>query len=148
MDIRLTDNFFLSEFTASETAARRGIDNTPPDFAINNLRNTAMLLQLIRNRLGKPIIITSGYRSPELNAIIGGARNSDHTRGEAADFICPSYGSPKEVAYAILASKIPFGQLILEGSWLHISTRDPDKAINKVLTARFDSGKTVYTAGI
>lgn len=148
MDIRLTDNFNLSEFVISETASRRGIDNTPPDFAINNLRNTAMLMQLIRNKLGKPITITSGYRCPELNALIGGAKNSDHTRGEAADFICPAFGTPKDIAYQILASKIPFGQLILEGTWVHISTRDPDKAINKVLTARFDNGKIVYTAGI
>jgi len=147
MEIRLSDNFYLSEFTQSETAARKGIDNTPPDFAINNLRRTAELLQLIRNKIGKPITITSGYRSPELNVAIGGAKNSDHTRGNAADFVCPSFGSAKELAQMIINSKIPFGQIILEGTWVHIST-EPKSDINRVLTARFENGKVTYTPGI
>jgi hypothetical protein len=148
MEIRLTDNFYLSEFTKSETADRLGINNTPPEYAINNLRRVAELLQVLRNKIGKPIIINSGYRSPELNARIGGAQNSDHMRGEAADIICPAFGTPQELARFILASKVPFGQLIWEGTWVHLSIREPDKAFNKVLTAKFVNGRATYTQGI
>lgn len=147
MEIRLTDNFMLSEFTASETAVRRGIDNTPPDYAINNLRKTAELLQMIRNKIGKPITITSGFRSPKLNAQVGGAMNSDHTRGTAADFICPAFGTPKELAQKIISLGIPFGQIILEGNWVHIST-EPKSAVNRILTAEFNNGKVSYKPGI
>lgn len=147
MEIRLTDNFYLSEFTQSETAARKGIDNTPPDFAVNNLRRTAELLQQIRNKIGKPITITSGFRCPELNVAIGGAKNSDHTRGNAADFVSPSFGSAKDLAQFIISSKIPFGQIILEGNWVHIST-EPKSEINRVLTAKFENGRVTYTPGI
>ena len=70
MEMRLADNFPLSEFTNSQTATRRGIDNTPPEGVVSNLRVTAAMLQAIRNKLGKPVVISSGYRSPELNMAV------------------------------------------------------------------------------
>lgn len=146
-EMRLSDNFILSEFTHSQTAIRRGIKNDPPEHVINNLRRTAELLQLVRNKLGKPVVISSGYRSPELNVAVGGSRNSDHTRGNAADFTVPGYGTPKEVALAIIRAGIPFGQLIWEGTWVHISTEEKTP-VNRVLTAHFKDGKVSYTPGI
>ena len=73
-------------------------------------------------RGGAPITVTSGYRCPALNAAIGGAKDSQHMRGEAADFICPRFGTPTEVAAALRDSGIEYDQLLLEfGRWVHIS---------------------------
>ena len=121
--MRLSSHFTLDEFTASQTAARRGIDNTPPAEVMPALIKTAQGMEAVRVRLGgAPISISSGYRSPELNAAIGGSKTSQHTKGEAADFICPRFGSPTEVVYALRDSGIEFDQLILEfGRWVHIS---------------------------
>lgn len=146
-EIKLSDNFYLSEFVDSNTALRRGIDNTPPDYAVNNLRKVALLLQAIRNKVGQPIVITSGYRCDKLNQAVGGSRNSDHMRGSAADIICPRFGTPRELARKIIDSGIPFGQLIWEGDWVHISI-EPKDAVNRVLTATFKDGKVTYTPGI
>lgn len=148
MDVKLSDNFYLSEFTNSQTAIREGITNTPPDFAMNNLRNLALLMELVRKKLGgKPITISSGFRSPAVNALVGGSMNSDHGRGNACDFICPAFGTPKDVARAIVESKLPFGQIIWEGTWVHISLEDKLPA-NKVLTAVFSDGRVRYIPGI
>lgn len=147
MEMRLADNFLLSEFTNSQTATRRGIDNTPPEGVVSNLRVTAAMLQAIRNKLGKPVVISSGYRSPELNRAVRGSPNSDHMRGNAADITVPGYGTPREVALAIIRHEIPFGQLILEGTWIHIST-ERKAPQNRILTARFNNGEVTYTPGI
>lgn len=125
----LSTNFTLDEFTNSQTAERNGIDNTPPDSMLPTLRQTAYGLELVRTLLNnKPILISSGYRSPALNAAAGGAQGSQHLLGEACDFTCPTYGTPEQVVRAIVASKIPFDQVILEyynpqkrTGWVHIS---------------------------
>jgi hypothetical protein len=119
----LSTNFTLDEFTNSQTAERNGIDNTPPDSMLPTLRQTAYGLELVRTLLNnKPILISSGYRSPALNAAAGGAQGSQHLLGEACDFTCPTYGTPEQVVRAIVASKIPFDQVIHEfGRWVHIS---------------------------
>lgn len=124
--MNLSSHFTLAEFTVSDTAARKGIDNTPPDSAMLALRRTAQGLEAVRVRLGMaPITVTSGYRSLALNRAIGSKDTSQHTKGEAADFICPRFGSPSEVAYALRDSGIEFDQLILEfGRWVHISFTD------------------------
>ena len=122
----LSPHFSLAEFTVSETAARRDIDNTPPAEVMPALKRTAQGLEAVRVRLGcAPIIVTSGYRSPALNAAIGGAAQSQHMTGEAADFICPRFGSPAEIAAALVDSGIAYDQLLLEfGRWIHISFSD------------------------
>ena len=125
--MRLTDNFDLSEFVVSQEAARRGIDNTPPGEALENLYLLAMALEEIRARLGKPIVISSGYRSPALNAAVGGAPNSAHVLGYAADLTCPGFGAPLSVCKAI--ATLPgfrYDQVIAEfvtanGGWCHLS---------------------------
>lgn len=119
--MKLSEYFAYSELTVSETAARRGIPNKPSARELENLKATALRMDEIRRRLGKPVLVTSGYRSPEVNAAVGGSRTSAHCRGLAVDFTCPGYGSPLEVARAIAAMGIEFDQLIHEfGSWVHI----------------------------
>jgi len=149
MPMRLSPNFFLSELTTSEMAERRGIDNQPDAMALANLFKVAALLEEVRALLGnKPISPSSGYRAPALNKAVGGSDTSDHMTGEAVDFRCPSFGNPADVARAIAASGVKFGQLIFEGTWVHISL--PNRAKNQeVLTAKFARGKkTRYIPGI
>jgi zinc D-Ala-D-Ala carboxypeptidase len=123
--MRLSANFTLEEFIASETAARRGIDNWPPAYVIDNLTLLAKTLEHARILLDHaPIIINSGYRGPTLNALVGGAVNSAHMRGLAVDFIAPRYGTPIQVATKLSMDGIFMSgvdQLIHEfGSWVHL----------------------------
>jgi zinc D-Ala-D-Ala carboxypeptidase len=128
--MRLSPNFTLAELTISETAARHGLDNTPPQEVIENLKLLAQSLQEVRAALGnKVIIVTSAYRSPQVNSKVGGSKNSDHTRGLAADIIVPSFGTPNDVVSAILASGIPFKQVIREfDRWTHFAIPAPGEA--------------------
>lgn len=121
--MKLSENFTLEELTASQTAARQGIDNTPPEGVINNLKRLAAALQEVRALLNhRAILVSSGYRSLELNQAIGGSATSDHCKGLAADFICPSYGTPNDIVRAIAASSLSFKQVIREfDKWVHLS---------------------------
>lgn len=131
--MKLSPNFALDELTASETAARHGIDNTPDEATIQNLTRLANALQEVRALLGnKVIIVSSGYRSPELNQKVGGSATSDHCKGLAADFICPSYGTPDEIVRVVMASAIPFKQVIREfDKWVHFSIPEEGEAPRK-----------------
>ena len=123
--VQLSPHFTLAEFTYSDTANACGIDNTPPPAAVDQLKKTAELLEIVRAALGgKPVQITSGYRCSALNAEVDGVANSQHCTGQAADFVVPAYGTPDQVYAAIakLDPPVPFDQLIREyGSWVHIS---------------------------
>lgn len=89
--MQLTEHFTLEEFEASQTAKRLNIKNKVPNFkTVYNLRNLCLLLETLRKDIGKPIIITSGYRCPKLNKAVGGVSNSQHMVGEACDFIIGS----------------------------------------------------------
>ena len=89
---QLTKNFSLAELTKSQTASRRGLDNTPTPQVEKNLKNLAeTILQPLREKLGKPIVINSGYRSPAVNAAVGGSATSAHRFGHAVDLVVPSY---------------------------------------------------------
>jgi len=123
--IRLSEHFTLQEFVFSQTAARRGIDNTPTPAIIENLRTTAAVMERVRKLLGdKPIRVSSGYRCPGLNAAVGGSENSAHMQGLAVDFTCSGYGSVFDVASAIASSNLEFDQLIYEfGTWVHLGLR-------------------------
>lgn len=122
--IALTPHFTLDEMIASQTAARMGIDNNPSPAVLDELTKTCKMLEAIRAVLGHPMIITSGYRSPELNAAVGGVATSQHEIGQAADFICPGFGTPEEICL-MLAPRMPklgIDQLIWEyKSWVHVS---------------------------
>lgn len=148
--MQLTDHFTLDEFELSQTAARAGLDNHIPIEFMANVRQLAATLERIRNLLGRPITITSGYRSPAVNKRVGGAAKSAHLEARAADFICPAFGSPRKVAQYLQACPIEFDQLIEEGTWLHLAippTGQP--ARREILTARFDpEGRATYTKGL
>lgn len=147
--LKLSANFYLSEMTVSDTAARLGIDNTPGQHELQNLFKLAALLEQVRKALGnKPILVTSGYRGIELNRRIGGSTTSEHVLGLAADFTCPAFGTVRQTCKAIVAAGIPFGQLIDEfGRWVHISVPDGQRD-GQVFTARRIDGKTIYTPGL
>lgn len=119
----LSPHFALDEMIVSQEGARRNIDNSPPADVLAALKRTAQGLEEVRVRLGGvPILVSSGYRSPALNKAIGGARNSQHMRGEAADFTAPRFGTPRAIVDALADSAVPFDQLIHEfGRWVHIS---------------------------
>ena len=145
--MKLSEHFSLDEFTTSETALRRGIDNTPGPAITEKLRMLAATLEQVRSLLGNNSIhISSGFRCLELNRAIGSGDLSAHTLGYAVDFTCPGFGTPKEVANKIAESPIKFDQLIYEGTWAHLSI-DPRNR-REVLTAHFGKGKTSYTKGI
>ena len=145
--MKLTPHFSLAELTASSTAQRLGIDNTPPPELMPRLVLTAEMLERIRSTLGVPIIVTSGYRGRQVNAAVGGVTSSDHTQGHAADIVAPGYGTPYQIAKTLapLVSVLGIGQLILEGvkgkQWVHVSTRVPDKPANRVITITYQGAQ-------
>lgn len=148
--MKLSANFWLPELQVSQTAARRGLDNTAPMDVVPNLRRLVdLVLQPLRDALGRPVIVTSGYRSPAVNAAVGGAANSAHMRGLAADIIVPGM-APRDVCREIVRLGLPHDQVIEEfGQWCHVAVapagRDPRL---EQLTARRTPSGTVYTKGI
>lgn len=155
--MKVSPHFALWELTKSSTAKRRGISNKPDARALDRLRLLCeAILEPVRELVGKPIRVNSGYRSPELNAAIGGSKSSQHMKGEAADV--EVWGlSNLEFARLIRGSTLPFDQLILEhhepeegpnSGWVHVSTRPVDPR-GQVLTAMRDpQGRTIYVPGL
>lgn len=142
--MKLTNNFSLQELTSSETAVRRGINNTPSPEVILNLKALCEnVLQPLRDWYGKPITITSGYRSPELNKAIKGARNSDHMRGQAVDFVLPKEDYPR--VFDWLRKNVEYDQIIDEFGfqWIHISFNTKSNR-KQALKAVKQNGKTAY----
>lgn len=121
--MKLSEHFFLSEFTLSQTAVRLAIDNTPSPEILDHLKTNAHGMELVRKVLGDlPISVSSGYRCPELNAKVGGAPTSAHTEGYATDFNCLAFGVPLAVAQKLSSAGLHFDQLIHEfGTWVHVS---------------------------
>ncbi|ESQ82339.1 peptidase M15A [Asticcacaulis sp. AC466] len=139
--------FSLTELTHSDIAVRRSISNVPSAAIAARLADTAVHMDFVRTILSYPIIVSSGYRGPDLNKVVGGADTSAHTLGYAVDFTCPGYGIPLHVAEKIRDSGVKFDQLIYEGAWVHISF-DP-RIRQQCLTARFRPGKPVmYENGL
>ena len=127
--------FSISELVRSDTAKRFKIDNMPDLKALDNLLKLIYYcLQRIREKAGAAMIITSGYRCPQLNKAIGGSATSHHCLGCAADF----HFEDKTIAWGIdfiRKSGVPFTQLIDEGDWIHISYV-PDNLKREVLNYR------------
>lgn len=118
-----TEHFFLAEFERSATAARLNIDNSCPRELYPNLQKTFEALEIVRLVLRAPLIITSGYRCPALNAAVNGAKYSAHMQGWAADLQAPKFGTPLRI-FAALENNIsmpPFDEIILELCWVHLS---------------------------
>ena len=149
----MTPHFTLAEFTRSDTARRHRVDNTLPADLMPNALQTLQMLERIRAYLSQqaggevPIIITSGYRSPAVNALVGSGKTSDHLQACAVDWRAPSFGTAFEVARALApqVGALGIGQLIHEyGDWVHTSTRMPTKMVNRIITI----GHAGVTAGI
>lgn len=140
--MKLSEHFTLEELTVSDYAVRNGIDNTPSELVIANLRNLCeFTLEPLREIVKKPIVITSGYRCHDLNLAIGGSDTSQHMEGKAADIIVPGL-SVSEV-FELTSKYVPFDQVIHEFSrWTHISYCNPLRRMK--LWAVKQDGKTVY----
>lgn len=145
----LSAHFSLAEFVKSQAATRKGIRNDPPQSAIAAMQVLcAQVLEPVRARFGRPVKISSGYRSPALNRAIGGVASSQHVKGEAADFEVPGV-SNLEVAQWMMR-RLNYDQLILEfyhpgqpnSGWVHVSYREPYR--NQELT--FDGRR--YLTGL
>ena len=150
---RLSKNFTLTEFTKSQTASRRGLDNTPNE---DHFQNAKLLfenvVQKVRDNFGVTVI-NSGYRGPALNEAVGGSSKSQHCKGEAADIECP--GQSNYMVAKWIEENLDFDQLILEfyipgkenSGWVHVSYKAEGNR-KSVLTAMKENGKTVYKPGL
>ena len=151
--VRLSKNFTLQEFTKSQTAERRGIDNTPVEGHLENAKALfENVVQPVRDNFGVTVI-NSGYRSGDLNYAIGGSNTSQHCKGQAVDIECP--GTPNYDVAKWIEDNLDFDQLILEfytpgipdSGWIHVSYKTEDNR-NASLTAMKENGKTVYKPGL
>ena len=150
--------FTIRELTKSETAVRKGIDNTPSKEIEKSL--TALVnnvLDPLREKWGAPIRISSGYRCPKLNKAIGGAAGSQHMKGEAADItsLSDSRNDNMALLQLLLNSGIVFDQVISEDvdsmsrpNWIHVSYTTKRANRKKRTTMKKVRGKTVYLSGI
>lgn len=151
--MNLTKNFTLEELSNSTTAKRLGIDNIPNNEQVNNLRLLCeKVLQPIREKYGKPIIVSSGFRCEKLNKAIGGSKTSEHRYGMAADFhsLSDTLSDNKALWNLIMTMNLNFGQLIYEyGSdagpdWIHISYNDKNNR-KQILRCKKVNGKASYS---
>ena len=126
--MKLSGHFSLAELTKSQTATRKGIDNQPTLDHIENLTELCThVLEPTRRNFGKPMVISSGYRSEELCEAIGSSKNSQHAKGEAADF--EMFGVDNKELAKYIKNNLVFDQLILEfynpddpsSGWVHCS---------------------------
>ena len=149
---RVSKNFALSEMVKSATAERLNVDNSPSDIHLVNLTHLAIhILQPVRDQFGV-ITINSGYRSPALNAKVGGSKTSQHCNGQAADF--ESFSTPNPVLAKWIANNLEFDQLILEfydgvnpnSGWVHCSYNLMGNR-KKIMTALITGGKVIYKNG-
>lgn len=142
--MRLSPNFTYNELTESITADKHGIRNVPSERQLVNLRLLCNnVLEPVRSLLGVPVIITSGYRCLALNRLVGGARTSQHQKGEAADFVLRTI-KLEDAFLKIVESDIPFDQIIFEfGDWIHISYSA--KPRRQALIATRVNGKVKYS---
>lgn len=125
--MNLTENFTLNELVYSATAEKNKIDNRPSVQVIANLKSLCEnVLQPLRNALGCPIIISSGFRCAVLNKKVGGTAASQHLYGQAADFIVPQKNLKDVFNY--IKSHLPYDQLLYEynktDKWIHVSYRN------------------------
>ena len=151
--VRLSKNFTLNEYTKSQTAIRRGIDNTPSDEHLSKAKSLfEYVVQPVRDNFGVTVI-NSGYRGFLLNQAVGGFTTSQHCKGEAVDIECPGVANYDIAKW--IQDNIDFDQLILEfytpgipdSGWVHVSYKSEGNR-KSVLTAMKENGKTVYKPGL
>ena len=147
--MKLSLNFSLKELTASQTADRKGIDNTPTEEHIENLKLLCEnILQPTRDEWGI-ISVSSGYRSPELCVAIGSSERSQHAKGQAADFEC--HRVDNKMLFEWITNELDYEQAILEfyngtpdSGWIHVSYNKDGNRKQKLRAFRNDAGKTQY----
>jgi len=149
--MKLTENFSLNELTKSQTAERKGIDNTPSAEHQENLKSLCeMILQPIRDHFGQVVSVSSGYRSPELCVAIGSSTQSQHAKGEASDFEIFGISNKKLADY--IDQNLDYDQLILEywkgedepnSGWVHCSYTNGNNR-KQYLRAYKENGSTKY----
>ncbi len=147
--MKLSANFSLYEFTRSQTATRRQIDNTPDNQTLVNLVHLAQALQAVRSACGdRSITVSSGYRSVELNRAIGGSATSHHCKGLAADFTVSGI-SVADTVNIIRGAGVPYSQLIDEfSSWVHFAIHPLNESLQgEYMLARKVNGQTEYRVG-
>jgi len=149
--MKLSENLDLSEITRSESAKRNGISNTPTPEHIENLKALAeKIFQPIREHFKKPIRISSGYRSKELNAKVGGSATSQHSKGQAIDLDNDGTDITNRQIFDFVKDNLPFDQLIYEfgdddnPNWVHISYNRNGQQRGQVLKAYKLNGQTKY----
>jgi zinc D-Ala-D-Ala carboxypeptidase len=152
--MKLSKNFTMAEFIKSQTAERKGIDNTPQGEHLEAAKALfENVVQKVRDHFG-PTVINSGYRSPELNEAVGGSSRSQHCKGEAADIEVP--GVPNAEIAEWIRDNLDFDQVILEfytsgipdSGWVHVSYKSDGSNRKSSLTASRVDGKTQYSKGI
>lgn len=152
--MNLSPHFTLEEMIKSQAGDRAGIDNLPPPACREALRALCVnVLEPIRERFG-PVVITSGYRGPELNRIVGSSSSSQHPKGEAADIEVPGMSNGDLARW--IEKHLEYDQLILEcykpgipsSGWVHVSYKAHTPNRKQELTATVVNGKMVYTPGI
>ena len=130
---KLTKNFTLSEFLVSSTAKHKGVENTPSCQEVENIKKLANTMQQLRDYIGKPIIINSGFRSVVVNNLVGGSKTSSHLSGLAADFYVKGV-SAKSLADTIDLINIKYDQLIVYPNHVHLGVGGKERQ------HRFSSG--------
>ena len=152
--MKLSKNFSMAEFTKSQTAERKGIDNTPQGEHLEAAKALfENVVQKVRDHFG-PTVINSGYRCPELNEAVGGSATSQHCHGEAADIEVPGVANSDLAEWIV--ENTDFDQVILEfytpgipdSGWVHVSYKADGSNRGKPMTASRVNGKTVYSVGI
>jgi len=149
--MQLSKNLSLAEVIRSETAKRKGISNMPTEAHILNLKLVAeKIFQPIREHFGKPIHVSSGYRSKALNDAIGGSLTSQHCSGEALDLDMDGTDITNAQVFNFIKDNLDFDQLIWEfgtdsnPNWVHVSYESSGKQRKQILKAIKPGGKTSY----
>ncbi len=149
LDERLSANFTLGEMIRSESASRRGIRNEPGEAEIRALRLLCeKVLQPVREHYDRPLVVTSGFRSPRLNTAIGGSASSQHCKGEAADFTVPGVSNLEVCRW--IERTLNYDQLIYEfgeSGWIHCSF-SAHRMRNMELSAVRRGGRVQYLSGL
>lgn len=150
--MQLSKHLSLAEVTRSESAKRLGISNMPTEQHIKNFKLLAeKVFEPIREHFGKPIYISSGYRSQALNAAIGGSLSSQHCQGEALDLDMDGTDITNKQVFDFIKDNLEFDQLIWEfgtkdnPDWVHVSYESTGKQRKQILKASKANGKTSYS---
>jgi zinc D-Ala-D-Ala carboxypeptidase len=151
MATKLTEHFTLEEMTASPTAKKLGLSNTPTAEHIENMRYCCeKILEPVRNHFGKAVTINSSYRSPAVNKAVGGSTTSQHVNGQAIDF--EINGISNKIVADWIADNLEFDQVILEfyvegdknSGWVHASIKKEGGNRKQKLIAKKDGSSTKY----